>query len=57
MPVEVRLSYGGHVVLDFASVTFTLDTGQPIAFEEIVKVAEEYWNDWKANSRTGKQGG
>ncbi len=52
MPIKVHLTMG-HLILDYQAISFTLDTGQTIAFEEIERTCEEYWTEWKAKADQG----
>jgi hypothetical protein len=44
MPVTITTTLG-RLTLDFQQISFALDTGQPIEYEAIVKVCEEYWSE------------
>ncbi len=46
MPVTIETTMG-NLVLDFESVRLSLDTGEPVTYEVIRKVCEEYWTEWK----------
>ena len=46
MPITIETTMG-NLVLDFESIRFAMDTGQPTAYETIEKVCEEYWTEWK----------
>ncbi len=52
MPVEIETTMG-RVILDFKSMSFTLDTGQAIDYETIEKIHEEYWTEWKTKAEQG----
>jgi len=49
MPIKVNLTMG-HLLFDCQSISFALDTGQPVEYETIEKVCEEYWMEWKART-------
>ena len=46
MPVTIETTMG-NLVLDFESIRFRLDTGKPVTYQEIRKVCEDYWTEWK----------
>jgi hypothetical protein len=46
MPVKVNLTMG-HLLIEFESIKFAMDTGEPLQFDTIAKVAQEYWTEWK----------
>jgi hypothetical protein len=47
MPVKIAVAQGT-LTIDFDSVDITLDTGQPVTYEQLHRVCEEYWNEWSA---------
>jgi len=49
MPVTINTSLG-KLTLEFQSIHFALDTGQPIEYEVIEKVCEQYWSEWQARA-------
>ncbi len=51
MPVKIATPQGS-LTLDFDSLDISLDTGQPIAHEEIARVSEEFWDEWAASHET-----
>jgi hypothetical protein len=44
MPITIEFDYG-HLVLDFQSISFALDTGVSVGFKEIEEVAAAYWQE------------
>lgn len=42
MPITIETTIG-HLILDFESISFALDTGQLIDYETIEKAHDEYW--------------
>lgn len=46
MPISV-LTTTSTLVLDYQDISFALDTGQPVSYEEIEKACIEYWDEWK----------
>lgn len=55
MPVTIQTTMG-QVILDFQSIRCTLDTGEPIEYETIEKVCEEYWTEWQAKAEQARRG-
>jgi hypothetical protein len=53
MPVTIETTMG-QVILDFQSIRFALDTGQPVDYESIEKVCEEYWTEWQAKAERAR---
>ena len=53
MPITVETSMG-KLVLDFEKIRFALDTGQPIAYETIENVCEQYWAERKLKVEQGR---
>lgn len=49
MPIRIETTLG-HLFLDFQTISFALDTGQPIEFDAIAKACDDYWTDWKAKA-------
>ena len=47
VPVTVETTMG-RLILDFASIYFSMDTGQEIQYETIAKACEEYWTELEA---------
>jgi hypothetical protein len=55
MPVTVETTMG-QVILDFQSIRFALDTGQPVEYATIEKVCGEYWAEWQAKAEQARHG-
>jgi hypothetical protein len=55
LPVIVDTTMG-QLILDFQSIHFALDTGQPIEYETIERVCEEYWTEWQARAEQARRG-
>lgn len=55
MPVSIATTTGT-MILDFKSITVTLDTGEPVSFDAIAKVCEEYWTEWKQKAEQARGG-
>jgi hypothetical protein len=53
MPVTVNLTMG-HLILDFKGISFALDTGEPVDFQTIEKVATEYWTEWQEKAEQSR---
>ena len=53
MPVTIETTLG-QLILDFQSIRFALDTGQPIEYATIQKVCEEYWTEWQAKAERAR---
>jgi len=51
MPIKINLTIG-QMVMSFEDISITLDTGGAIDFEQMEKVCDDYWTEWKAKSRT-----
>jgi hypothetical protein len=49
MPVTIETTMG-QLILDFQSIRFALDTSQPVEYETIEKVCEDYWTKWRAKT-------
>ena len=47
MPVKIQCAQGT-LTLDYDSLEISLDSGQPIAPEEVYRAYEDYWNEWSA---------
>lgn len=54
MPVTIATTTGT-MILDFRSIAFALDTGEPVTFEQLVKVCEEYWTEWKEKAEQARR--
>jgi hypothetical protein len=50
MPVMIQVT-AGKLMLDFNSLEISLDSGQPITYEEIVRAARDYWDEWSKRSQ------
>ena len=46
MPISIATT-NGELILDFESISFALDTGQVVEFEDIDRVCEEFWTEWE----------
>src|ERR1035437_1177006 len=53
MPVTIETTLG-QLILDFQSIRFALDTGQPIEYATIQKVCEEYWTEWQVKAERAR---
>jgi hypothetical protein len=53
MPVTIETTMG-QLILDFESIRFALDTGQPVEYETIEKVCEEFWTEWQAKAEQAR---
>jgi hypothetical protein len=51
MPVKVATPEG-FLVLDFESVDISLDSGEPISYEQLDRVSEEYWGEFSGRRKT-----
>lgn len=49
MPIKIETTMG-QLILEFQEISFNLDTGQVIEFDDIKKEAENYWTEWQADS-------
>lgn len=49
MPLSIDTTLG-KLILDFQEISFALDTGQPVTYDVIEKVCEEYWAELKAKT-------
>jgi hypothetical protein len=47
MPITIETTLG-KLILNFEDISFSLDTGEPIEFNTIEKVCEEYWKEWES---------
>jgi len=54
MPLTIETTMG-QIVLDFQSIRFALDTSQPIDYESLEKVCEEYWTEWQAKAEQARR--
>jgi len=54
MPVTIATTTGT-MILDFEGIAFALDTGEPVSFDELVKVCEEYWTEWKEKAEQARR--
>ena len=50
MPAMIQLAEG-KLMLDFDSLDIALDSGQPVAYEEVLRVAQEYWDEFAARTK------
>ena len=50
MPAMIQLAEG-KLMLDFDSLDISLDSGQPIAYEEVRRVAQDYWDEFAARTK------
>jgi hypothetical protein len=53
MPVAIATTTGT-MILDFSSITFALDNGEPVSFAAIAKVCEEYCTEWTAKAEQAR---
>ena len=45
MPIYIATT-AGTLILNYESINFNLDTGQPVEFETIEVICREYWEEW-----------
>jgi len=50
MPVKI-VTPSGFLILDFDAVDISLDTGQPLTYDELCRVCGEYWDEWSARGK------
>jgi hypothetical protein len=50
MPAKIQLAEGT-LTLDFDSLDISLDSGQPVTYEEILHVAQDYWDEFAARTK------
>jgi hypothetical protein len=50
MPAKIQLAEGT-LTLDFDTLDISLDSGQPVAYEEIRRVAQDYWDEFAARTK------
>lgn len=50
MPAKIQLAEGT-LMLDFDSLDISLDSGQPVAYEKILRVAQDYWDEFAARTK------
>jgi hypothetical protein len=50
MPAKIAVAQGT-LTIDFDSVDISLDTGQPISYEQISHACEQYWDEWSARQQ------
>ncbi len=53
MPITIETALG-QLILDFQSIQFALDTGQPVEYGTIKEVCIEYWADWRARTEKAR---
>jgi hypothetical protein len=50
MPAKIQLAEGT-LTLDFDTLDITLDSGQAIEYEQIRRVAQDYWDEFAARTK------
>ena len=50
MPAKIQLTQG-ILTLDFDSLEMSLDSGQHVAYEEVLRVAQDYWDECAARTK------
>jgi hypothetical protein len=50
MPVRIQVTEGT-LTIDFDSLDISLDSGQPISYEAVWRVAEDYWTEFAARTK------
>jgi hypothetical protein len=50
MPAKIQLAEGT-LTLDFDTLDISLDSGQPIAYERVLRVAKNYWDEFAARTK------
>jgi hypothetical protein len=50
MPAMIQLAEG-KLMLDFDSLDITLDSGQSVGYEEVRRVAQDYWDEFAARTK------
>jgi hypothetical protein len=50
MPAMIQLREG-KLMLDFDSLDITLDSGQSVTYEEVRRVAQDYWDEFAARTK------
>ena len=50
MPAKIQLAEGT-VTLDFDTLDISLDSGQPIEYERVLRVAQDYWHEFAARTK------
>ncbi len=50
IPARIQLAQGT-LTLDFDSLNISLDSGQPVAYEEVLRVAQAYWDEFAARTK------
>ena len=50
MPAMIQLAEG-KLMLDFDSLDITLDSGQSVTYEEVRRVAQDYWDEFAARTK------
>lgn len=51
MPVKVATTIG-YLIFDFNDLEISLDTGERVAYETVVKACSDYWDEWKIHANT-----
>jgi hypothetical protein len=50
MPAMIQLAQG-KLMLDFDSLEISLDSGQPVTYEEVFHVAQKYWDEFATRAK------
>jgi hypothetical protein len=50
MPAKIQLAEGT-LTLDFDTLAISLDSGQPVAYEKVLRLAQDYWDEFAARTK------
>ena len=50
MPAKIQLAEGT-LTLDFDTLDISLDSGQSVAYEKVLRVAQDYWDEFAARTK------
>ena len=50
MPAKIQLAEGT-LTLDFDTLDISLDSGQFVVYEEVLRVAQDYWDEFAARTK------
>jgi hypothetical protein len=50
MPAKIQLAEGT-LTLDFDTLDISLDSGQSVAYEKVLRVAQDYWDEFAARNK------
>ncbi len=54
MPISIATT-DGFLKIEFETLNIYLDTGEEILYSDVLKAAEDYWNEWEAKSNKAEQ--